>query len=100
MPHLTGIALAANQDGRLELVAISGREGNPDLAGAVWHAWQKSPSGDWTGWDSLGQPGSGVSGNAPAVARNADGCLEAVGLADDGAPVHPAQTAPNGPGRA
>jgi hypothetical protein len=107
MPQLTGIALAPNQDGRLELVAVSGGGGSPAVsgpggspepAGAVWHAWQKSPNGDWSGWASLGQPGSGISGNAPAVARNSGGCLEAVVIADDGTVWHRAQTAPNGPG--
>lgn len=111
MPHLTGIALAPNQDGRLELLAISGREGPvavegvapapapggpPGLAGAVWHAWQESPNGDWSRWYSFGQPGSGISGNAPAVARNSDGCLEVVVIADDGTVWHRAQTAPSG----
>jgi hypothetical protein len=96
MPHVTGIALAANQDGCLELVAISGREGPAALPGGVWHARQTAPNGDWTGWDSLGQPDSGVSSNAPAVARNADDCLEAVVIADDGTVWHRAQTAPNG----
>jgi hypothetical protein len=98
MKNLTGIALAPNQDGRLELVAVSGPEGSPEPAGAVWHAWQKYPNGDWTGWDSLGQPGSGISGGAPAVARNSNGCLAAVVIADDGTVWHRAQTALNGPG--
>src|SRR5690242_11758195 len=107
MPHLTGIALAPNKDGRLELLAISGREGSaagegpvavspPGLAGAVWHAWQESPNGDWSGWYSFGQPGSGISGNAPAVARNSDGRLQVVVIADDGTVWHRAQTAPSG----
>ena len=93
MPHVTGVASAANQDGRLELLVIlSGREG----PGGVWHARQTTPNGDWTGWDPLGQPQSGVTSNAPAVARNADGRLEAVVITDDGTVWGRAQTTPGG----
>jgi hypothetical protein len=56
MPYVTGIGLAANQDGRLELLAHIGPNGPCGLPGGVWHAWQTAPNGDWTVWDSLGQP--------------------------------------------
>ena len=72
-------AAACNPDGRLEVAAI----GN-DLA--VWHAWERQAGGDWTGWQSLGQPGGQavVSGTvsarppapAPALAANFNGSLE------------------------
>jgi len=44
MSLVTGIALDANQDRRLELTAMSlDKAGGPD---AVWHAWQ-APTGAW-----------------------------------------------------
>jgi hypothetical protein len=95
MAQVTGIALAANQDGRLELVAITGR-GSMGAPGGVWHARQIAPNGDWTGWDSLGQPPGGVSSHAPAAARHANGCLEAVVISDDGSVWHRGQITPNG----
>ena len=54
MPKLTGVALAANQDGRLELVATTGEDETE--SGDVFHAWQETPGGDWSGWRRLGQP--------------------------------------------
>lgn len=60
---------------------------------AAWHTWQSRPGQDWSPWRLLGQPGGEpviapqqVSGSAlptatpvdptPALASNADGCLE------------------------
>jgi hypothetical protein len=54
-----------NADGRLE-VFVRGANG------ALWHNWQTSPNGDWSGWHSLG---GALAGNI-AVGRNADGGLE------------------------
>jgi hypothetical protein len=90
MPEVTGIALAMNQDGRLELVATSSDGGSP---GAVWHAWQTTPGGRWTGWQSLGEPGGGAL--AAAVAPNADGRLEVAVMDQDGVVWHRWQTKPN-----
>jgi hypothetical protein len=96
MPYLTGIAVAANKDEHLELVAISGREGPEGLVspGRVWHARQTA-SGDWTGWESLGQPGGGVSRGRPTIACAADGRFRTVVIADDGGVWLRSQIAPN-----
>jgi hypothetical protein len=92
MSEVTGIALARNRDGRLELVATTG--GAEGFGGDVWHAWQTAPNGSWTGWSRLGRrPGGGAS--APAVARNADGRLEVAVVGGDGTVWHRWQTAPN-----
>jgi len=58
-------AVGRNADGRLEVFAFG-------INDAVWHLWQTSAGGTWSGWDTLGgQPGAG-----PAVGQNADGRLE------------------------
>ncbi len=96
-----GFAVEPNADGRLELVAIAGDSAGPIRAprdsGGVWHASQQTPNGDWSGWQPLDAPGGGVSGNAPALARNASGCLEVVVVANDGTVAYRAQTAASGP---
>ncbi len=101
MLGLTGIAVQANADGRLELVAIAGNSIGevraPDGSGGVWHASQQAPGGGWSGWQPLDAPGGGVSGNAPALARNATGSLETVVVADDGTVAYRAQAAAGGP---
>lgn len=101
MLRFTGFAVEPNADGRLELVAIAGEliggTRAPGAPGSVWHASQQTPNGDWSGWQPLDTPGGGVSGNAPALARNASGCLEAVVIANDGTVAYRAQTAANGP---
>jgi hypothetical protein len=97
----TGFAVGPNADGRLELVAIAGDSGGPirypSDSGNVWHASQQTPNGDWSGWQPLDAPGGGVSGNAPALARNASGCLEVVVVANDGTVAYRAQAAASGP---
>jgi hypothetical protein len=52
------------------------------------HRWQKVPDGDWTQWESLGEPDGGSGGYGPAVARNSDGCLEVVVNTLEGAAWH------------
>jgi hypothetical protein len=59
MPRLTGIALGQHIDGSLELVAASAAHENGPT---MWHAWQRGPNGDWTGWHPLGKPGHGAPG--------------------------------------
>lgn len=76
-----------NQDGRLEIFA-------PGTDGAIWHKWQLTPNGDWSGWSSLGNP-RGVSLGTIAVAQNQDGRL-AVFAEGDGAVWHVFQLTPNG----
>jgi hypothetical protein len=90
---VTGIALEVNEDGRLELIATSlDKDGGPD---AVWHAWQTSPSGDWTSWHRFGRPGEPASYMPPTIARNGDGCLEVVLITDKAVVWHRRQSAPN-----
>jgi hypothetical protein len=81
-------AVAANADGRLELVVTGG---------AVWHTWQGELRGDWSGWHSLERPpGSGSAIGGSALAPNQDGRLELFTKLSDGTLWHRWQT---GPGR-
>jgi hypothetical protein len=59
---------------------------------ALWHAWQETPGGGWSGWASLG----GVITSMPAVTNNADGRLEVLARGTDEALWHVWQTAPGG----
>jgi hypothetical protein len=95
MLMVTGMAVGANQDGRLALVAAASDE--ETFSGGVWHAWQTTPNGEWSGWQSLGSPSSGAGVGPPALAPNADGRLEVV-VVDraDGGVWHAWQIAPNG----
>ncbi|SAK96278.1 hypothetical protein AWB81_05371 [Caballeronia arationis] len=72
------LARASNADGRQELCAI----GQDD---ALWHLWQITPNGAWSGWASLGKPRDAFDGSEPPKARdlsqpllqqNADGHLD------------------------
>jgi hypothetical protein len=92
MPSLTSAALGKNEDGRLELVATSRDDGAPDT---LWHAWQTTPSGDWTGWHRFGKPGSGDLFAAPAIIQHTDGRLEVLVVGGDDAVWHRGQTAKN-----
>ena len=99
MWNLSGIALAANQDGRLELMAIANRLESPETTD-LWHRWERLEGG-WSDWESLGEVGgeSGAAVRRPAVARDKHGCLAvaAVGSAEH-AQVYGAQQ--QHPGRA
>jgi|SRR5215831_2674974 len=64
----SGITLAHNPDGRLEAAVL-------DTGTTVWHAWQKRPDGDWSSWNSLGNPGQGTI-SSPTLATDKDGRLE------------------------
>ena len=64
------IDIGQNSDGRLEVFAIGGD-------GALWHMYQSKPSkGPWSGWSSLGKPGSISHFDNPVVINNKDGRLE------------------------
>lgn len=79
-------AVAANADGRLEIVV---------LGGALWHTWQRRPGSDWAGWHSLETPpvpGSLLGGSA--LARNEDGRLELFTKAGEGTLWHRWQIGP------
>lgn len=56
--------VAKNHDGRLELF-VRGTDG------ALWHRWENTPNGAWSGWASLG---GGVE--RPFAATDADGRIE------------------------
>lgn len=61
------LAVGRNNDGRLE---VFGR--GTDTSGAMYHNWQNTPNGTWSGWYSLG----GVWSRDPVVGRNSNGHLE------------------------
>lgn len=77
-------AAARNADGRLEIFARG-------TDNAIWHKWQLSPGGGWSGWASLG----GVLTSDPVVGTNSDGRIEVFALGTDNAVWHIWQTAPN-----
>ncbi len=70
--YLTGVSLARNRDGRLELFGVNTHQ--PSGQNNVYHAWQLTPGGGWSGWAIL--PGQLTS---VAVEANADGRLEVFG---------------------
>ncbi len=63
--------IGRNLDGRLEALIIGNN-------GALWHIWQTSPGGNWSGWASLGSPPNDgfTPFSSPTVSENADGRLE------------------------
>lgn len=93
MSKVTGVALGANQDGRLELVATTGEDEGE--SGDVWHAWQETPGGDWSGWHLLGPAGEIVFHGSPAVAGHADGRLHVAATGFDRRVWEIEQTAPD-----
>jgi hypothetical protein len=86
------IALAANEDGRLELFAV----GFPESSGGLWHAWQTAPNGDWSSLSPFGDAPPGLAFGDCDVAQNKDGRLEVAVLGGDRGVWHRWQTAPNG----
>ena len=84
----SGVACISNQDQRLEVFMIG-----PDSN--LWHNWQVTPGGYWSGWSNLAVPNPGYTPiGAPAVARNADGRLE-VFITDGQTVAHIWQVEPN-----
>ncbi|HEX8703573.1 MAG TPA: galactose oxidase-like domain-containing protein [Myxococcaceae bacterium] len=72
------LAVAQNQDGRLELFLVG--TGNPSLknGGDLLHCWQTSPGGAWSEWQTILGHDSVLSpthGNVIAAAQNKDGTL-------------------------
>jgi hypothetical protein len=70
----------------LEVFVIGGDQ-------AVWHNFQTTPGGSWSGWQSLG---GSMTGDL-AVGRNNDGRLEVLARGTDNALWDLAETAPGGP---
>jgi len=77
--------VGANADGHLEVF------GN-GTDHALYHNWQTSPGGGWSGWSSLG----GRLTTDAAVALNQDGRLEIFARGTDDALYHDWQTSPGG----
>jgi hypothetical protein len=95
MAEVTGFALAANQDGRLELAATTDpAEGAP--YGRVWYARQTAPNGDWTGWQPLDAPPVHLAITAPAAAHDGRRRLDVVVASKDGTVWLRGQTDPDG----
>lgn len=78
-------SVAVNADGRLEVFATG-------TDSALWHNWQTSPGGSWSGWNSLG---GGVLGS-PTATINADGRLDVFVLSVSNNVWHIYQTSPGG----
>ena len=89
MWSLSGIGLATNLDGRLELMAVATNPGEPNLdvlpLTGLWRRWERLEGG-WSDWESFGPVihTSGVLPQTPAMAPDLQGCLWAVGTADQG----------------
>jgi hypothetical protein len=82
-------AVAANNDGRLELYATRGD-------GKVWHNWQTAPNGTWSGWATT----AFESTSSVAIVRSGDGWLAAFARGPDSRLWWSAQTKPNNGWRA
>lgn len=78
---LDSFTVAANGDGRLEIVALG-------TDSSVFHIWETSPGGGWSQWASLGGKALGV----PRIVRNANGQLEVFVIGTDAAVYHIRQT--------
>src|SRR5581483_3652775 len=79
------VAIGVNKDGRLEAF-VRGSDT------ALWHKWQTTAGGSWTGWSPLG----GLFISDPVVATNADGRLEVFAVGTDGGLWHVWQYSPGG----
>ena len=94
-PQPNTITVVANRDGRLEAFGVNTHL--PTSQSNVFHMWQTTPGGSWSGWTLLA-PGYLTS---IAAGRNADGRLEVVGdnaFVPDGGnnTFHIWQTSPGG----
>jgi hypothetical protein len=75
-----------NADGRLEAFAVGTDH-------SLFHAWQTTPGGSWSGWARVATSDPVVS---PTVQRNSDGRLEAFAIGRDRAVWHTWQTTAGG----
>ena len=81
------LAIGRNADGRLEAFRISNDN-------TIWHNWEITAGGPWSGWSMLGVPEN--KGQFLAVGTNADGRLEAYVTGMDNTIWHNWQTTPGG----
>jgi surface antigen len=72
--YLTSIAVARNKDGRLEVFGANAHK--PDGTNNVFHAWQATAGGTWSGWTSL----LPTYLTSVAATTNLDGRLEVFGV--------------------
>ena len=79
--------MGRNLDGRLEVFAVG-------PGGRLWHRWQWTPSGTWSGWYDLG--GSLAIDAVPAIGTSPDGRQEVFVRGANGGLHHIFQTVPNG----
>jgi hypothetical protein len=78
------IAVARNRDGRLEMFAIGQHW-------EVYHRWQTTPGGQWSGWSQFDGRVAGV-----AAETNRDGRIELFAIGLYGELYHRWQTSPGG----
>ncbi|BCL81322.1 hypothetical protein ccbrp13_37870 [Ktedonobacteria bacterium brp13] len=83
-------AVGTDQDGRLEVFARG-----TDSAQTVWHDYQTSLNGPWSGWSAI-QTGVSLTGT-PAVGLDSTGRLEIFARSPNGYIWHNYQTSANGP---
>src|SRR5215472_9458787 len=99
MPEIGQFAVAADQDGLLEIAAIAGPgPGDQEFTEAVWLNQQVTTDEDnsldfLSSWQSLGEPGYQLS--SIGMARNLDRRLEIV-LAANGTMMHSSRSASDG----
>lgn len=79
--------VAANEDGRLELVAV-------DSAGLPFHMWQSSPAGHW-GQNGMPFPLAPTARSRPIVNTGSDGRLTVYYASKQGRLIRIRQAAPN-----
>ncbi len=85
VPLGSSIAVARNQDGRLEFFGT-------DDAGNLWNTHQRTVSGDMVRWTMLQQ---GPGWQSVTAASNQDGRIELFAVHGSGTVIRRAQTAPN-----
>jgi kumamolisin len=78
----------SNADGRVEIFEAGANH-------VLYHNYQTTPNGSWSGWASLGTP-SGVALQGLSIITNADGRLEVFASGSDGNLWHIYQDTPNG----
>jgi hypothetical protein len=85
------LAVGKNQDGRLEVFAIS-------TDNTLWHRYQGEPNGPWVGWGSMGRPPGGLNLFSLTVGQYQDGRLVVFALdVENHALWYRQQQEPNGP---
>jgi hypothetical protein len=79
-------AVTQNQDGRIEVFGVA-------AGGVVYHSWQTTPGGSFSGWASLGGT---LSSSTVSAVMNMNGTLEIFGEWSNAAGYHDWQTTVGG----